>query len=301
MSQDLAVRFLCLWERRACSTFMLMLWMWMFLLQGGGFGFMYLCCRRCSPSLSCVLSTWARRGLQTGQGGQELCMSLYCRNTIRRHIITRNRTSGICQSRENDWLPPPPFALLKRNGNVETFVIDVKKRPAEGNQGSKLVESASGQEACRLHFRACSKKRAGWQGDLLVVVDEETLHNENMVPLLLWVNLVSFWWQADAMGAGKLDWILLPASHGVDHRLHVYGGDHWQRRRGESRSAGFTTYATNTAHQCASTHISHSSVCLSHSLNRWLISYQTEEMCRKQKIHYCMVFLREIQSYHPTV
>lgn len=30
----------------------------------------------------------------------------------------------------------PPFALLIRKGNVETFVINVNKRPAEGNQGS---------------------------------------------------------------------------------------------------------------------------------------------------------------------
>ena len=33
-------------------------------------------------------------------------------------------------------LPSPPFALLIRNGNVETFVIGVNQRSAEGNQNS---------------------------------------------------------------------------------------------------------------------------------------------------------------------
>merc|ERR1712098_70039 len=36
-----------------------------------------LFCCSCSPSLSCVSSTWARRGHRTGQVGQGLCMSLF--------------------------------------------------------------------------------------------------------------------------------------------------------------------------------------------------------------------------------
>lgn len=56
--------------------------LWIFLLQRWGLGFTYLFCHSCSPSLSCVSSTWARRGHQTGLRGQERCTSLYCRNTV---------------------------------------------------------------------------------------------------------------------------------------------------------------------------------------------------------------------------
>lgn len=38
----------------------------------------HLFCRSCSPFLSCVLSTWARRGHRTGLQGQGLCTSLCC-------------------------------------------------------------------------------------------------------------------------------------------------------------------------------------------------------------------------------
>lgn len=58
--------------------------------------------------------------------------------------------------------------------------------------------------------------------DPLVVVDEESLHDEKMDPILR----VGFRCQADAMGAGKLDRVLLPAFHSVDHSLHVQSRDH---------------------------------------------------------------------------
>lgn len=67
------------------------------------------------------------------------------------------------------------------------------------------------------------------RGDSLVIVDEKTFHNEDMDPSLLHVGLTGLGWQADAVGAGKLDRVLLPSSHRVDHGLHVQGVDHWYR------------------------------------------------------------------------
>lgn len=61
---------------------------------------------------------------------------------------------------------------------------------------------------------------------LLVVVDEEALHDENVDPIVLRIALVSLRRQADAVRAGELDGVLLPALDSVDHGLHVQGSDH---------------------------------------------------------------------------
>lgn len=50
--------------------------------------------------------------------------------SIKSHWSLQCHLSEICQSQSKRRLPSPPFALLIRNGNVETFVINVSKRPA---------------------------------------------------------------------------------------------------------------------------------------------------------------------------
>lgn len=124
----------------------------------------------------------------------------------------------------------------------------------------------SGQEACRLYFRACVEKKVRRQDDPLVVVDEEALHDENMDTCIA---VLGFRWQADTVRARKLYRVLLPALHGADHRLHVQGRDHWYRTRREQRRAGFTTQATNAPHQCPLTHITSRlvNVCSIHTID----------------------------------
>lgn len=123
-----------------------------FCLLVGGVGFIYLCCRSCSPSLSCVSSTWARRGLQTGLGGQELCMSLCCRHTqaVESDSRLRLRTSLLFQSCPGSWLPSSSFAFLIRNGDVEALVVDVDQRPEGANRGP--------DQSC-LDCRDCDSKK----------------------------------------------------------------------------------------------------------------------------------------------
>lgn len=85
-------------------------------------------------------------------------------------------------------LPSPPFALLIRNGNVETFVIDINKRPVEKAE-VRLLKSFRGQEVCRFHSL---EKMSKVLGSPLVVVDEEPLHDENVDPLLLRAGFLGF-------------------------------------------------------------------------------------------------------------
>lgn len=70
-------------------------------------------------------------------------------------------------------------------------------------------------------FRGPQRSEESQNADLLVVIDEEALHDENMDGLAVGVR-----GQADAVGAGELDRVLLPALHGADHGLHVQSGDH---------------------------------------------------------------------------
>lgn len=56
--------------------------------------------------------------------------------------------------------------------------------------------------------------------NLRVVVKQESLYDEN-VGLLFRVGHVSCRRQWDTVGAGKLDWVFNPSSHGVGHGLHV--------------------------------------------------------------------------------
>lgn len=100
-------------------------------------------------------------------------------------------------------------------------------RGLQGGNEAQISEKFRGQEDFKLNFRVSVEKRVRWQDDTLVVVDEKTLHDENMDALLLPVGILGFRWQADSMWAGKLDWVLLPAFYSVDHGLHVQGGDHW--------------------------------------------------------------------------
>lgn len=108
-------------------------------------------------------------------------------------------------------LPPPPFALLIGKRNVEALVIDVIKRPA--GRGTECPGYRKTGQGCALIE----------VGFLLVVVDEEALHDENVEPIVV---LISLWRQADAVGTGELDWVLLPAFDSADHGFHVQGSDH---------------------------------------------------------------------------
>lgn len=116
-------------------------------------------------------------------------------------------------------LPSPPFALLVGNGNVETFVIDVNKRPA-GKEKKNKPRGCGWWKVFQVNRRKRQKRTVAL---LLVVVDEEALHDENVDPR---VALVSLRRQADAVRAGELDWVLLPALHSADHSIHVQGSDH---------------------------------------------------------------------------
>lgn len=121
--------------------------------------------------------------------------------------------------------------------------------------------------------------------DILVIVDEKTLHDEDVDSFLLHIGLTRLRWQADAVGAGELDRVLLPSSHRVDHRLHVQGIDHWDRTGEKREKPGFTIQAT-TAAQWAATHTHKSllwNVCSILWFYDWkitnlgLIGYQTRK------------------------
>lgn len=163
-------------------------------------------------------------------------------------------TSALFRGCPGSWLPSSSFAFLIRNGDVEALVVDVNQRPEGGNRGT--------DQSC-LNFRDCDwkkkppnqTKKKSW-GDLLVIVDQKTLHDEDMDPFLLQVSLISLRRQADAVGAGELDRVLLPSSHGVDHRLHVQGVDHWYRT-GENRERRPGFSSATTAAQYAAKHTSH--------------------------------------------
>lgn len=201
------------------------------------FGFTYLCCHSCPPSLSCVSSTWARRGPQTSPGGQEPCTSLCCKTHTHKRsaqiLRPRLRTSVL-------FFLEPPWQLV-------TFVfVCIPHKERRWRNTCRRCQSAAwrggrGADQSRLHFRDCGwkkkKEEKPW-GDLLVIVDEKALHNEDMDAFLLRVSLIILGRQADAMGAGELDRVLLPSSHRVGHGLHVQGVDHWcgtERRRRRRR------------------------------------------------------------------
>lgn len=88
---------------------------------------------------------------------------------------------------------------------------------------------------------------------LLVVVDEEALNDENVDPIALRVSLVSLGRQADTVGAGELDGVLLPALDSADHGLHVQGSDHWYMTGWEDTGATFTTHANRPTSMCIKT------------------------------------------------
>lgn len=99
-----------------------------------------LFCCSCSPSLSGVSGTLARRGHRTSLGDQGPCMSLYCRSKVR-HYHTAYRTEIWESIGELFSSPSPPLAFLIGNGNVETLVVGVDERPVEESQGSDQREA----------------------------------------------------------------------------------------------------------------------------------------------------------------
>lgn len=140
----------------------------------------------------------------------------------------------ICQSHPKQLVTFSSFCTPHKEWKCRNIHHRCQWEACRGGPRLRLEDSFPRHEADRLHFFSLSGKKR-WQDDLLIVVDEEALHDENVDSFLLWVGFVCFRWQADAVRAGKLDWVLLPAFHSVDHSLHVQGSDHWYRTGGEER------------------------------------------------------------------
>lgn len=77
-----------------------------------------------------------------------------------------------------------------------------------------------------------------WRGEYLrVVVEQESLHDQDMNLLLVTGDIGGGVGHGDTVGAGKLDGVLHPTLDGVGHGLHIQGCDHWgvpgkERRKG---------------------------------------------------------------------